>query len=127
MIILQHNSCLLTYVYQCSIFSNVISVSPVSIYLFSVSNGNTRTICEICSKLPIKKRRSVLFFVNFEDISHIPPVFPLLTVMSAGLFQCISVFCSNCYSPGGIYLFKVNNGMSVMSIMSEISSKFSGQ
>ena len=27
---------------------------PASIYLFKVNNGNTRTMCEICTKLTIK-------------------------------------------------------------------------
>ena len=28
--------------------------NPASIYLFKVNNGNTRTMCEPCSKLTIK-------------------------------------------------------------------------
>ena len=42
-----------------------------------VNNGNTRTMCEICSKLTIKlqERRqwhlSGVFVVNFEHILHI--------------------------------------------------------
>ena len=32
----------------------LITVTPVSIYLLQVSSGNTRTRCEICSKLTIK-------------------------------------------------------------------------
>ena len=36
-------------------FLNMIKLSlPARIYLFEVNNGNTRTICEICSKLTIK-------------------------------------------------------------------------
>ena len=48
-----------------------------NIYLFKVSNRNTREKCEICSKLTIKSpkrrhwRRSGVFIVNFEHISHI--------------------------------------------------------
>ena len=48
--------------------------SPVGIYMFKVNNRNTRTRCEICSKL-IKTpercqwRRSS-DFINFEHISH---------------------------------------------------------
>ena len=59
---------------------------PAGIYLFKVNNGNTRRMCEICSKLTIKTperlwhwRRSVAFIVNFERIAQIVIVFPLLT------------------------------------------------
>ena len=58
---------------------------PASIYLFKVNNRNTRTMCEICSKLTIKTperrrwRRSGIFIVNFEQIFHIVLVFLLLT------------------------------------------------
>ena len=43
---------------------------PDDIYLFKVNNRNTRTRCEICSKLTIKtpERRSGVFIVNFENI-----------------------------------------------------------
>ena len=37
-------------------------------------NKNARTMCEIC-----QWRRSVVFVVNFEQISHIVLVFSLLT------------------------------------------------
>ena len=43
---------------------------PADIYLFKVNNANTRTICEISSP--------GVFVVNFEQISHIVEVFPLL-------------------------------------------------
>ena len=49
----------------------------VGIYLLKVNNRNTRTRCEICSKLLIKIperrhwRRSRVFIVNFEHISHL--------------------------------------------------------
>ena len=62
--------------------------NPASLYLLKVNNGNTRAICEINSKLTIKTperlhwRRSGVFNVNFEEISHIP---------------------------AGIYLLKINN------------------
>ena len=45
--------------------------------MFKVNNKNTRTRCEICSKLTIKTpercqwRRSGVFIVNFEHISHL--------------------------------------------------------
>ena len=49
-------------------------------------NRNTRTRGEMCSKLTIKVpeprqwRRSGVFIVNFEHISHLGPVFLLLTL-----------------------------------------------
>ena len=55
-------------------------------YMFKVNNRNTRTRCEICSKLTIKApeqrqwRRSGVFIVNFEHISHLVLVFLLLTL-----------------------------------------------
>ena len=49
--------------------------TPVGIYLLKVTNKNTRTRCEICSKLTIKTPpergqgcRSGVFIVNFEHI-----------------------------------------------------------
>ena len=54
-------------------------------YMLKVNNRNTRTRCEICLKLTIKKperrhcRRSGIFIVNYEDISHLVLVFLLLT------------------------------------------------
>ena len=51
--------------------------SPASNYMFQVNNRNTRTRCEICSKLTIKTperckwRRPGVFIVNFEHISHL--------------------------------------------------------
>ena len=58
--------------------------SPAGIYLFKVNNRNTRTRCEICSKLTIKTperrqwRRSGIFIGNFEHISHLVLVFIVL-------------------------------------------------
>ena len=55
-------------------------------YFFKVNNRNTRTRCEICSKLTRKTperrhwRRSGVFIVNFEHISHLALVFLLLTL-----------------------------------------------
>ena len=51
-------------------------------FLFKVNNRNTRTRCEICSKLTIKtpERRYGVFIVNFEYISHLVLVFLLLTL-----------------------------------------------
>ena len=62
------------------------SYNPAGIYLINVININTRTRCEICSKLTVKTaercqwRRSGVFIVNFEHISHLVLVFLLLTL-----------------------------------------------
>ena len=52
--------------------------NPTIFYLFKVKNGNTRTICEIFSKLTINtsERRH---WLQFEQISHIVLLFPLST------------------------------------------------
>ena len=55
------------------------------IYLLKDNNRNTRTSCEICSKLTIKAprrqwRRCGVFIVNFEHISQLVLVFLLLTL-----------------------------------------------
>ena len=56
---------------------------PVGIYLVKVNNRNTRIRCEICSmstiKTPERYRRSGVFIVKFEHISHLVLVFLLLT------------------------------------------------
>ena len=58
-----------------------VKIFPAGIYLLKVNNWNTRTRCEICSKLTIKtpKRhywsRSGVFIVNCEHISHLVLVF----------------------------------------------------
>ena len=55
-------------------------------YLFKVNNKNSRTRCEICSRLTIKtpersqRRRSGVFIPDFEHISHLALVFLLLTL-----------------------------------------------
>ena len=59
---------------------------PAGNYMFKVNNRNTRTNCEICPKLTIKApdrrqwRRSGVFIVNFEHVSHLLLVFLLLTL-----------------------------------------------
>ena len=58
----------------------------MDIYLFKVNNSNTRTICNICSKLKLKTFEwrqfchSGVFFVIFEQILHLALVFLLLTL-----------------------------------------------
>ena len=69
------SSCSFTYV-NVSFFT-----LPAKIYLFKVSNRNTRKMCEICLQLTMKTperrnwRRSGVFIVNFEHISHLLLVF----------------------------------------------------
>ena len=43
--------------------SHSFSPNPAGIYLFKINNGNTRTMCEICSKATIKtpERRRTSF------------------------------------------------------------------
>ena len=54
--------------------------------MFKINNKNTRTSCEICSKLTMKTpercqwRRPGAFIVNFEYILHLVLVFLLLTL-----------------------------------------------
>ena len=60
--------------------------NPAGNYMFKGNNRNTKTRCEISSKLAIKTperrqwRRSGVFIVNFEHISHLILVFPSLTL-----------------------------------------------
>ena len=55
--------------------------SPAVIYLLKVNNRNTKTGCEICSKLIIKTpERLRVFVVNFEHISYLALVFLFLTL-----------------------------------------------
>ena len=59
---------------------------PADNHLLKVKKRYTRTRCEICSKLTIKTperrqwRRSGIFIVNFEHISHLVLVFLFLTL-----------------------------------------------
>ena len=62
------------------------SVFPAIIHLFKINNRTTRRKWEMCSKLTIKTpewrhwRLSDVFIFNFEHISHLFPVFLLLTL-----------------------------------------------
>ena len=64
--------------------------NPASNYMFKVNNRNTRTNCDICSKLTIKTperchwRRSGVFIVNFEHISFLVLVFLFFEQVNAG-------------------------------------------
>ena len=73
---------------------------PAGNYMLKVNNRNTRTRCEICSKLTIKTperrhwRRFGVFLVNFEHISHLFLMFLLLTSsrqMQNGSGGCFSL------------------------------------
>ena len=58
-------------------------ILPSDIYLFKLNKFNTRAMWEIWSKLTLKtskQRRSGVFSVNFELISCIVLVFPMLTL-----------------------------------------------
>ena len=65
--------------------SESISTQPAVICSKSIMQ-TPKKMCEICSKFAIKTlerrqwRRSVVVIVNFEPISHIVLVFPLLTL-----------------------------------------------
>ena len=67
-------------------FFYIVHDYPAGNYMLKVNNRNTRTRCEICSKLTIKTperphwRRSGVFVVNFEHISHLALLFLLLTL-----------------------------------------------
>ena len=74
--------------------------------MFKVNNRNTRTRCEICSKLTIKTPerrywcRSGVFIVYFEHISHLVLVFLLLTLtryIPTGTRSMTSFWCPYCY------------------------------
>ena len=60
--------------------------NPSGIYLLKASNRNTRTRCEICSRLTIKTPEWSqwglfgVFNVNFEHTSHLALGFLLLTL-----------------------------------------------
>ena len=74
---------LLRWLYCCyeEALVHLVILVQASNYMFKVSNNNTRTRRDICSKLTIKtlerrhKLRSGVFIVNFEHISHLVLVF----------------------------------------------------
>ena len=74
---------LLRWLYCCyeEALVHLVILVQASNYMFKVSNKNTRTRRDICSKLTIKtlERRhklcSGVFIVNFEHISHLVLVF----------------------------------------------------
>ena len=61
-------------IYSAKIFGKYLQITVTEeTNMFKVNNRNTRTWCEICSKLTIKtpERCSGAVFVNFEHISHL--------------------------------------------------------
>ena len=65
-----------------------IFMDPTSIYLFKVSNGNTRTMCEICSKLTIKTpERVTVSIVDFEQVNASRRIPILLSVSSVVVIE----------------------------------------
>ena len=76
------------------------TIYPANIYLFKINNKNTRKTCEICSKLTTKTaewrhwRRSGVFVINSEHISHLVLVLLLLTLKTLMLAGYI-VFTRN--------------------------------
>ena len=70
-----------------SSIQNIRSSKSSGIYMFKVNNRNTTTRCEIRSKLTIKTperrkwRRSDVYIVNFEHISHLVLMFLLLSLI----------------------------------------------
>ena len=84
---------------------------PACFYKLKVNNKNTKTSCEICSKLTIKTperrqgRRSGVFIVNFEHTSHLVLEFLLLTLqVIAGWVMSLIVKAAHCYPKE--YLFQ---------------------
>ena len=61
-------------------FVEEIDCYPAGNNIFKVNNRNTKTKCEICSKLTIKIPERRIFIVNFEHISYLVLVFLLLTL-----------------------------------------------
>ena len=68
--------------YKAVIICAIPKVNSSGIYMFKVNNKNTRTRCEICSKLTVKtpERGSGVFIVNFGHISHLVLAFLLLNL-----------------------------------------------
>ena len=92
------------------------SVCTCLVYLLKVSDGNTRAMLEIFSKVNNEDTRTTSMTCsdvssgNFEQISHIVLVLPLLTLNIVNARQVGIKTGTYLFSyPGGIYLFEVNN------------------
>ena len=72
----------------------ILGITLAGIYMFKVNNRNTRTRCQVCSKLTIKTpewrqwRRSGFFIVNSEHISHLVLMFLLSTLNAKNVAKC---------------------------------------
>ena len=87
------------------IFLNIHSQFPASIYLLKVNNRNIRKSCEISSKLTIKTpdrrhwRRTGVFIVDFEHISHLYVLFSFLTLNKSMLARILpTIFWNNFFT-----------------------------
>ena len=75
---------LMNHVFSINVNSFVLHNFSASLYLFKVNSGNPRAMFEICTKLPLKApeqrhwRCCGFFMINFEQVSQIVLVFPLL-------------------------------------------------
>ena len=73
-------------------FSWIKIITPARNYMFKVSNRNTRTRCEICSKLTIKTPERRLLGSNnlIEAVTHGIMVASVQVIESAwtGLLEC---------------------------------------
>ena len=79
------------------------TVFPAGNYMFKVNNRNTRTRCEICSKLTIKILDYAIVRCSSETLREKDPATDVSGKLSyAAPFRNISF-------PANIYLFKVNN------------------
>ena len=71
------------------------------IYLFKFNSGNTRVICEICSKFINNMSKSlmsfyVVFMADFEEIPRIVLMLPVMTLkkqIPAGTVDNPKAFC----------------------------------
>ena len=63
---------LIHYMLTAQLWKHLITVlskqNPAAIYLLKVNNRNTRTMCEVCSKLTIKIPCSSFSIVNLEHV-----------------------------------------------------------
>ena len=89
---------------QWGLIHNLLGMYSPGVDLFKVSNGSTKTMCEIYSKLRIKIpewrqwRRSGVFIIDFDEILRIVLVFSLFSLkrsMLAGLSVSMlgNIFC----------------------------------
>ena len=68
------------------------SKNKSGIYLLKVSNKNTRTKCEICSKLTTSKIETPERGVKYEHISHLFLVFLLMTFIDVFIIEALRLY-----------------------------------